>query len=356
MTDPTPCFTAASRQGRSARDRHCRWRRWPASRTVLALAAALTLLQPAAAARAQEAFPTRPLTFIVPFAPGADTDNSARLIAQGVEAVLRQPVVIVNRTGAGGRIGINAGAAAAPDGYTVTVATPSVITQPMLSRRDNVRVLDRFEAVALPAGSPLLFMTPGSRPWANLREFIAFARANPGRVNFANPGEGSFSHLIPLMLEVATGTSFTHIPYRGGGPATVALLNREVDGVFVGAGGVQGHLQSGELRALAIGTPQRYALIPNVPTFAEAGLEIESITWWGYMVPKGTPADRVAILAGAIRQASEAPNFREAARRLFWLTDFYGPEEFTAYIRRQEAAIGPIVERMLARGALSQTD
>lgn len=321
---------------------------------MLLLAAAL--LSPLAQPAAQEVFPSRPLTFIVPFAPGADTDGSARLIAQGVEVVLRQPVVVINRPGAGGRIGMNAGAAAAADGYTLTIATPSAVTQPFMNRRGGNRALDRFEAVALPAGVPFLLMIPANRPWTTLREFVAFARANPGRINFSNPGEGSYSHLIPLIMEGLAGIEFTHVAYRGGAPASVALLNGEVDALLIGPGSMQAHLRSGALRGIAIGTAARYPLLPEIATFREQGVETEAITWWGYLAPKGTPPERIRILADAIRAAADMPAFRDMARRNFWVTDFYGPAEFAAYIQRQEEVLGPHLNSLIERGVLSRAD
>lgn len=318
--------------------------------------AALTLTAVGFAASAQSSFPTQPITMIVPFAPGADTDNSARLIARGMEERLGQPVVVINRTGAGGQIGFAEGAAAAPDGYTITVATPSIVTGPYLSSAVRVRVLDDFEPVALPAGTPLALITRADRPWSTVQEFLDHAAANPGGILYGNPGEGSFSHLLPLGIESATGVEFTHVAYQGGGPALVAALGGEVDAAAVGIGGALEHVRAGTLQVLAFATRERYAAFPDTPTFHELGHDVETVTWWGYLVPKGTPQDRIDLLAEAIHHAAQAPEFIETAERRTWLTDFYGPAEFAEFLVAEDVRYGGLIGRMIERGSLVRAD
>ncbi|TVR09669.1 MAG: tripartite tricarboxylate transporter substrate binding protein [Salinarimonadaceae bacterium] len=303
-------------------------------------------------ASAQDSFPSQPITMIVPFAPGADTDNSARLIARGMEERLGQPVVVINRTGAGGQIGFAEGAAADPDGYTITVATPSIVTGPYLSSAVRVRVLEDFEPVALPAGTPLAVITRADRPWSTAQEFLDYAAENPGEILYGNPGEGSFSHLLPLAIESATGVEFTHIAYQGGGPALVAALGGEVDAAAVGIGGAVEHIREGTLQVLAFATRNRYPAFPDTPTLHEMGHDVETLTWWGYLVPKGTPQDRVEMLADAIRHAAGKPEFLETAERRTWLTDYYGPSEFAEFLVSEDARYGGLIERMIERGSL----
>lgn len=302
----------------------------------------------------QDRFPNRPLRMIVPFAPGADTDSSARLMARIAEGALKQPVIVHNRAGAAGSIGTNEGANAAPDGYTITVATPSSLTAPYV--KGDEKLLARFEPIALPAGAPFVFVVRDDAPWKTFTELLDYARKNPRKLDIANTGEMGLTHILGLGIETEAGIAFTHIPYNGSGPGMVALLGGQVSGMLAAVGTVLGHLKGGRLRALAIGSRERFAPLPDVPTFKELGLDVEAITWWGFVAPKGTPPAIVTTISDAMHGAVRTAEYRKAAAEQFWLVDFRDAQQFTSFVKGQDAQLEKLISSLIQRGIIRKSN
>ncbi len=271
-----------------------------ARRPVLA---ALPMLAIAGHARAQT-FPLRPIAWVVPFTPGGITDTSARLVAQPMGAFLGQQVIIENRPGAGGAIGTEAVARAAPDGYTVLYGTQGTMaTNPVLYRNLRYDALRDFVPVHGLTQTPLLLVCNAERPWKTLAEFIAFARSKPaGEVTFATSGIGTGTHMAAELFQLAAGVKMTQVPYTGSAPALNDLVAGRTDIMFDYVVSTRAFLQGGKLRALAMTGPERFAALPDVPTMAQAGLpEAETVSWSAMMAPAATPAPVVARLAEGMR-------------------------------------------------------
>lgn len=275
-----------------------RWLGW-ASAAMLACAAAGA----AQAANGQqpgtgtEPYPARPVRLIVPFPPGGGSDAVAHLVSQRLFARWGQSFIVDNRGGAGGAIGTDLGARATPDGYTLVMATAStVVVNPLINKVPFDPVKD-FDAVIHTSSVPLILAVHPSLPAKTAKEFVALARAEPGKLNVSSSGEGTISHLALELFKLETGISAVHVPYRGGGPARNALLAAEVQANFANLISAAPHVKAGRLRALGVTTPKRVSGLPEVPTLSEAGIPgYEVIQWNGILAPHGTPQAIVAKL------------------------------------------------------------
>ncbi len=263
------------------------------------------------AAFAADAYPTRPVHWVVPFPPGGATDVVARIMAQWLSQRLGQSIIIENKSGATGKIGVQAVIASPPDGYTLLFVPSSSTVNPSLY--ENLPYNFQRD-IALIAG---LVSTPGimevnlSVPAKTLPEFITYAKANPGRINMATPGTGTIVHLTGEMLMAATGIKMTHVPYRGGAPALVDLIAGQVQVLFDVLPGALAHVLAGETRALAVTSSARWPTLPNVATMAETIPGIEASVWFGVGAPRGTPPEIIArlereIIAGLADPAIKA--------------------------------------------------
>jgi tripartite-type tricarboxylate transporter receptor subunit TctC len=311
-------------------------------RTALALLLALSFNL----AQAQEAWPSRPVRFILPFPPGGGTDILGRLIAERLSASLGQPVVTENRGGAGGNVGAEAAARSAPDGYTIVLVAPSLAISPTLYSKINYDPVKDFAPVSLVATVPNVMITQASLPVQNLQEFIAFAKAKPGALNFGSGGAGTSNHLAGELFNIVTGAKLVHIPYKGVNLAMQDVLAGNVHLVFIGIPAAAPHIKAGKLRALALVAPQRSAALPEVPTVAEAGLrDFEVTTWYGVLAPAGTPRSVVTRLNAELVKIMHSPELKEklAATGTDPLTST--PEEFAAYIQREIAKWGDVVRK-----------
>ena len=266
-------------------------------RSVLGAAAALPLAP--GAARAQ-AWPTRSIAWVVPFTPGGITDTSARLVAQPMGTFLGQQVIIENRPGAGGAIGTEAVARAAPDGYTVLYGTQGTMaTNPVLYRNIRYDALRDFIPVHGLTQTALLLVCNPARPYRTFSEFVDFARSKPaGEVTFASSGIGTGTHMAAELFQLAADVKMTHVPYTGSAPALNDLVAGRTDVMFDYVVSTRAHLEGNRLRALATTGPERFAVLPAVPTVREAGLpEAETVSWSAMMAPAATPPAIVARLA-----------------------------------------------------------
>jgi tripartite-type tricarboxylate transporter receptor subunit TctC len=254
--------------------------------TMAALAVAAVPMTSAA-----QAYPTKPIRLVVAFPAGGSTDIIARLAAQRLGERLGQQVIVDNRGGAGGTIGTEIAARAAPDGHTLTMGTTSThVIAPAAYAKVSYDPVKDFSPITLVASTPyLLVLHPGVKA-NNLKEFVALAKSQPGKMNFASAGTGSTTQLAMEMLKIAAGIDIVHVPYGGNGPAGTATLGGQVQALFGSMPAVLPHAQAGRLRPIAVGTATRSPALPNVPTVAESGYPgFEVSLWLGFFAPKGTP-------------------------------------------------------------------
>lgn len=282
------------------------------NRRLVIQAAASALAGLHAGAHAQQAWPNRPLRLVVPFTPGGSTDILGRTIGQELSRALGQPVIIDNVPGAGGSLGADKVAKAAPDGYTLLMGhigtlavTPSIY--PSLPY-DPVR---SFAPVAWVARVPNVLALHPSVPAASVRELVALLKSRPGQFNYGSGGNGSAAHLAMEYFKARTGSFVVHVPYRGTAPAVNDLIAGQIQLVFTGAPAVMPFVRSGQLRALAVSSPGRLTALPDLPTVAESGLKelagFEADQWYGVVAPAGTPADIVSRLNTLVNAALASP-------------------------------------------------
>jgi tripartite-type tricarboxylate transporter receptor subunit TctC len=278
-------------------------------RVLIVLIAALSLLDDVAA---QEPYPARTIRLVAGTAPGGITDTLARTSAEGLSTRLGRLVVVENKAGATGNLAIEHVAKSPPDGYTLLlVAGGNVVITPFLYASLPFDPLNDIVPVFNIAGAPQLLVVPGALPVRDLAEFIALARANPGKLNYASAGPGSTTHLAADHFARLAGVQLVHVPYRGAGPALTDLLAGRVQMLSVGLSPVQAHLRSGALRALAAASKTRLAAAPEVPTSAEAGLPgWEMTTWFGIFAPKGTSPEVVQAVNTAMQGVIDEPRTR----------------------------------------------
>jgi tripartite-type tricarboxylate transporter receptor subunit TctC len=287
-------------------------------------------------AQAADGYPSRPIRMIVAYPPGGGTDQVGRVMADQLSQTLGQNVVVDNRGGATGNIGTELAARAVPDGYTLLMGNvaPNAVNVSLFKKLGFDPVRD-FAPVSLVAVTPNILVTNPSIPVKTVKELIAYAKAKPGALNFPSAGVGSSSHLAGEMLKSMTGISMVHIPFKGGGPALVAVIAGEVQIMFATMPAAMPHVKSGKVKPVAVTTAKRSQAMPDLPTIAESGVKgYEASTWYGLLAPARTPqaivtrlhGDTVKILAGPTRQRLEVQGFEPEGGT---------PAEFTAYIKSE---------------------
>jgi len=279
-----------------------------------ALIAALSALGVATCAvvEAAQSYPSKPIRLISPFAPGGGASIMARYIGQALTDAWGQSVVVDNRPGAAGVIGTEIAARSVPDGYTLVMATVSTIVISPLVRKVPFDPLRDFTAIARTSTVPLVLVTHTSVPVTSVKELVAYSRQRNARVNYASSGEGSISHLAGELLKNMTGAQLTHVPYKGGGQAVIDLVAGHVQTGFVNILEALPHVNAGRLRALAVSTAGRSAVMPNTPTVAEAGVPGFEVTQWsGVLAPAGLPSEIAARLNTEINRTLATPHVRE---------------------------------------------
>jgi tripartite-type tricarboxylate transporter receptor subunit TctC len=307
---------------------------------VLALVAA-SFAAPAAAA---DEYPNKPVKLLVGIAPGGGTDAFARLIAQKLQVMWGQPVVVENRTGASGTIASAAVAASPPDGYTVIMANPNSQTiGPHIMKLPYDGLRD-FTPITLVMEVPHVLVVSGESPFKTMRELMDYAKANPDKVNYYSSGIGSTQHLAGEMLNMLAGTKIVHVPYKGSGPAIADLIGGQVTMGFDPTTATLAFIRSGKLRALAIADSKRSPLLPDVPTTAEAGYPgIEMLTWYGLFGPKGMPTDVVSKWQQGVAKIVAMPDVQERIVTAGGLARASTPEAFAKFLGEQYAAMGKLV-------------
>jgi tripartite-type tricarboxylate transporter receptor subunit TctC len=290
-------------------------------------------------------YPSRPVKIIVPTPPGGPVDVVARLVGNYLGPTIGQPVVIDNRPGAGNTIGSKEAALAEPDGYTLLYSSVSgLVLAPMLQKNAGYDALTSFDPVALVAQSSTILVVHPSVPVKGVQELVAYAKANPGKVNFSSGGIGVLPHLIGEWFKAEAQIDIVHVPYRGGGPSINDLLGGQVQMTFEGAGVLVPLIQAGKLRALAVTSARRLPDLPEVPTMTESGFaNFVSTSWTGLLTPAKTPAEVIEKLNAQINAGLKTPELKAALAKLSNEPLGGAPRDFTETLKRDITRWTPIV-------------
>ncbi len=318
-----------------------------AERWCCGVAAAAVLLGVTTAIDAAETpYPVRPVRFIVPFAPGGSTDTLARTLAQRLSDALGQQVVVDNRAGGNGNIGTEIVARALPDGHTIVLGyIANLGIGPSLYAKLPFDPVKDFAPVTLLAVAPNILVAHPSVPVKNVRELVAYAKANPQKVNYASAAVASLGHLAGELLNSSAGIQMQHVPYKGSGQAVIDLLAGQVQIMFSGMSSVMPHIKANKLRPLAVTGAQRSPAVPEVPTIAEAGYPgFEASAWYGVLAPAGTPKPVVMRLNAEILRALKLPEVKERLENVGFEIVGGTPEAFGAYIKSEIAKWAKVVK------------
>ena len=308
------------------------------STTLNALLAGICVLFAPALVAAQDAWPNKTIKIIAPVQPGGGVDLVARLVADRLGKVLGQSIIVENMSGGGGIVGSQAAARAAPDGYTLMLGYVGTHgTNPALRKLPYDAIKD-FTPIAMVGGTPNILVVNPTVPASNLKEFIAYAKANPNSVSYGSAGQGTLTHLAMEQLKEETGINVAHAPYRGIGPALTDLLGAQTQAVFPGLAAALPHIKAGKLRPLAITGAQRHPLMPNVPTFAELGFTgFDGVQWYGIVGPAKMPPVLVKRLNTEINKLIAAPELKEKLSGEALEPMPMSPEQFGEYMKNDIA-------------------
>lgn len=317
---------------------------------MLALAGGIAMMA-LGPASAQEPWPSRPVTIVVPFPAGGGTDAFARPLAAQLSKQLGKQFVIDNRGGAGGTVGASLASKAAPDGYTIFIGGAHHVIAPSFYKKLDYDIEKDFVPITVIAQPPqVVVVNPTKVQAKTLQELIAYARQNPGKLNYGSAGNGSSHHLAGELFKIQTKTFITHIPYKGAGPALSDLIAGQVDMVFDGLGSSVQHIRAGRIKALAVAAPKRSPAFPDVPTAAEAGVpNYEVSTWYALWVPKNTPKEISDKLYAEVNKALNTPELRQ-----IWLnngseTPSYTPDQFAQFQRAEIKRWAQVVQQSGAK-------
>jgi tripartite-type tricarboxylate transporter receptor subunit TctC len=297
-----------------------------------------------AATTALAAFPDKPVRLVVPFAPGGGTDLIARTLGAGMTQALGQTVLVENKPGAGTIIGTDAVAKSPADGYTLVVATFAHAVNPSLQPKLPFDTARAFAPVILLGRGPNVLVVRADSPYKSVKDLVAAAKADPGKLTYASQGNGTSAHLAGEMFTNLAKVQMTHVPYRGAGPAITDLLGGQVDVIFGTAAAVSTFLDNGKLRALGVTTPQRSPALKDVPAIAETvpGYVVES--WYGLYAPAGTPPDVIGKLNAAAAKAARSPEFSKKVEQEGLVISAGPPAELDAYVRAEEVRWRKVVK------------
>jgi tripartite-type tricarboxylate transporter receptor subunit TctC len=310
------------------------------------LAAAPALFNPLSA---QESFPTRPITMIVPFPPGGVADIVGRPLAAVMERNLKQPVVVVNREGAGGAIGMAAAAKSAPDGYTILMGLSSISIFPVSDRINGkapAYEMKDFAPIALVTSDPTVLVVRADSPYRTLKDFVDAAKASPGKINYSSSGVYGTLHVSMEIFANAAGIKLFHVPYKGGGPAVTALLGGQVEALASGPAAAIGQIKGGKMRALASWSTERLALLPEIPTFKELGYDAEFYIWSGVFVPAATPPALVSRLRAAVKEAANSQEFKATMDKVSTPVSYLDAPEFQKFWERDARRLATALEKI----------
>src|SRR5215467_322706 len=298
---------------------------------------------------AQEAFPAKPISLVVPFPPGGVADIVARPAADAMSRYLKQPVVIENKAGAGGGIGMGYVAKAKPDGYTLLLALSSISIIPEADKvtgRTPLYSLDQFVPIARFTADPTVLAVRADSPWKTLQDFVADAKKRPGAITYGSSGNYGTMHMPMEMFATSAGIKLLHVPYTGGGPAVVALLGGNVDAISSGPSTVIQHVKAGKLRVLASWGDKRLASLPDVPTLSESGFDAVFFQWSALFAPAGTPEPVIAKLREAARVVVADPQFAAAMATVETPIQYLDAPELQKFWEADARKLGDAVRRV----------
>lgn len=315
-------------------------------RRILISILVLLLALPAAA---QETYPSRPIQMIVPFPPGGVADITGRPTAQVMGRILKQSVVVVNKSGAGGSVGAALAARAAPDGYTILMALSSISVLPVADRlqgRTPAYELEQFVPIALISADPTVLVVRADGPYKTLKDFVDAAKAKPGTINYGSSGVYGTLHVAMEIFSEAAGIKLFHIPYQGGGPAVAALLGGQIDALASGPSAAIGQIKGGKMRALAVWGDKRLASMPDVPSMKELGYDATFYIWSGLFAPAATPAPIQSVLREAVKKTAADPEFKAAMDKVETPIAYLDAPEFKTFLDTDAKRLRVAVERI----------
>ncbi len=298
-------------------------------------------------ATAQNTYPTRPIRFIVPSSPGGGTDFTARTIGQKLSELIGQTVIVDNRGGAAGNIGVEIASKASPDGYTLVMPITSFSINPHLYKKLPFDTAKDFAPIVLASSAPLFLVVNPAVPAKSVSDLIALAKAKPGQLNYANSGNGTTAHLAGELLKKLAKVDIVSVPYKGGGPAVISLIAGQVQMYFSTIPAALTQVKADKLRGIAVTTTKRVDLIPEVPTVAESGLPgFEVVGWFGIFAPAGTPKHIIATLNRSINQALQAPETQKLFARQGLIPGGGTPEELGRFLHSEMKKWGALIKEI----------
>ncbi|HEY7945217.1 MAG TPA: tripartite tricarboxylate transporter substrate binding protein [Casimicrobiaceae bacterium] len=314
-------------------------------RVLAAIALALTAMTSLASAQdGTTAYPNRPIKIVVCVPAGGGVDTVARVIAKELQEKLGQPVVVENRAGAAGNIGADFVFHAKPDGYTLLAAQPAPLTVNPLLYKDMTFDPSKFVPVGIMTSAPNVLMVRSDFPAKTAQEFMAYAKANPGKINFGSQGIGTTSHLTTMLFQEVTGTSMVHVPFKGTAPALNALIGGYIDMIFMELASANKLAQGGQARILAVATDKRIPNLPDVPTFDELGVKgFASATWNAIAAPPGTPPEIIEKLNDALNDALNSPGAVGLFHKLNLQPEPGSPSQAASFIHSESAVWGDVI-------------
>jgi tripartite-type tricarboxylate transporter receptor subunit TctC len=293
-----------------------------------------------------QTFPNRPVTIIIPYPPGGLIDLVARALQPFLQQELGVNVITENRSGAGGNVGAEVVARSAPDGYTLLLANPSLAISPTLYKKLNYRPLEDLAYVGRYGSVANVLVANVNQPFKTAQELIAYAKKNPGKLNYGSPGYGTSPQLSGELFKAMSNTFIVHIPFSGAGPSTAAMLGGEIETMFDNIPPQVGNIKAGKVRALAVTSLQRNPAIPEVPTLDEIGLKgYEVVSFFGLAARAGTPRESIVRLNTALNNATRTPKLREILESRGAVVVQGTPEDFTNFIKAEIAKFAPVIKR-----------
>ncbi|MFH1756723.1 MAG: tripartite tricarboxylate transporter substrate binding protein [Pseudomonadota bacterium] len=310
--------------------------------SILMMAGVILFLLSAWAA-GQEKFPSRPIQFIIPWAAGGGGTINAQSLQPHFEKAIQGSIQIVNKPGGGGTIAWNYVANSPPDGYTTGIINPSfILTQYTTKTGVSFKKVD---PIIMVVDLPAALAVKADAPWKTFKEFISYAKANPGKVQMGNSGMGANYHISVLGIEMVTGVKFTHIPFKGSGPVITALLGGHVDASVNEISTLLPFVQANKFRLLVMGSEERNFAVPDVPSIKEEGYEQILIgPWYAYVVPKGTPKNRIKILHDAFKVAMDSKEYKDYYKKLGGVVKYLGPQDLPAFLEQQDRYLKKIID------------
>lgn len=289
-------------------------------------------------------FPQREVTIVVPFNAGGASDMTARIIAKGMEKELGKPVMVVNKAGGSGGVGMSFVSASNPDGYTLSYIPVELVMHKALKLSDLTP--ETFDYVGQTTIVPAAVTVPADAPYKTIKDFLDYAKANPGKVRVGNSGTGSIWHIAASAIEQKMGIDFNHIPFDGAAPAVTALMGKHIEAVTVNSGEVKAGVEAGKLKILAVMTDERDPAFPDVPTLKESGVDIALSGWGGFAVPKGTPADVRAKLSSALEKAASTDEFKKFIAERGMIVSYKNSDDFKAFVDLQYTFFTDLLSKM----------